>query len=327
MFCKEHHENHKPCYKTKIKEVKTKKKEVVTKKGSIKPPSKNILSSPSSISTVGYITKKGIIIPMSSSDSINNTSCEIVDCGEEVFAACHRCLILLCWDHFDKNENCNNHVPVENQLHCAESEYSNGQRQKLPEEYTVEGGEDYHKPNKSPRKNKRKLSRQLRNIGEEYVNPVTKKVVIQRNIKPCCNQDTCRKFKKDCFKINDQGRLEIFNSYYNLRDLQLQREFIVRHIDTDETKQKTTSKDESGRSKTHKYFFTYQGERLSVCKTFFLNTLSISERTTRTAIQKVTKTGVVESDLRGGRSHDQIEKDKLNKTLIEDHINRVYRTE
>lgn len=41
-------------------------------------------------------------------------SCEVPCCKQEVFSSSHRCLIMLCWDHFqDDLENCDSHHPLE----------------------------------------------------------------------------------------------------------------------------------------------------------------------------------------------------------------------
>lgn len=145
----------------------------------------------------------------------------------------------------------------------------------------------------------------------------------KRVVKECCNLETCKNFGKECYKLCEEARERINRDYYELGNLHKQREFIVRHIESDETKQKTTNKPESRRKKSNKYFLTYNNERLTVCKRFFLTTLSISERTVRTALEKLTSTGVVEGGKRGGRnSQERIEKDEINKKNIEHHIAR-----
>ena len=46
---------------------------------------------------------------------ISSSHCEVGDCREEVFAACHRCSIFMCYDHFEEEyDACEGHHPV----HC-----------------------------------------------------------------------------------------------------------------------------------------------------------------------------------------------------------------
>lgn len=47
------------------------------------------------------------------------------------------------------------------------------------------------------------------------------------------------------------------------------------------------------------YFFEVHGQRLQICKTFFLNTLSISEMFFMTALSKKYNGGLIEPDQRG----------------------------
>ncbi|KAG5870451.1 hypothetical protein JTB14_027069 [Gonioctena quinquepunctata] len=42
-------------------------------------------------------------------DSPQFAFCEVKKCFAEVFSACHRCLALLCWEHFQKNQTCVDH--------------------------------------------------------------------------------------------------------------------------------------------------------------------------------------------------------------------------
>lgn len=103
--------------------------------------------------------------------------------------------------------------------------------------------------------------------------------------------------------------------------MQLQREYVTRHVETGKTKQLTTAGD-SRRSKSNKYFLTLNNQKILVCKTFFQNTLDISERTVRTAMLKITSTGTVELDKRGGRqSQNVINLDQRKNKLADGHIN------
>lgn len=62
-----------------------------------------------------------------------------------------------------------------------------------------------------------------------------------------------------------------------------------------------------------------------LCKVFFLNTLSISEKTMRSSLQKLQPTGVVEPERIGGRHQNRIEQDKKQTDDIKAHINKFDR--
>ncbi|KAJ8895416.1 hypothetical protein PR048_000748 [Dryococelus australis] len=165
-------------------------------------------------------------------------------------------------------------------------------------------------------------------MRQEYTNPKTKKVVPARVMGEPCVGNQCAKYEIKCADINEAARTLICKDYYNLDELQLQREFIVRHVDTEETKQKTTSKDTSRHRKTNNYCITVQRSCMHVCKTFFLNILAISEPTAITPLNKLTASGVVEKEKRGGRQSDNvISRDKSIREVIVNHISRFPRVE
>lgn len=304
MFCSIHLEDHKPCCNKKQKKRNVKQQKICKKNEKKKAIDIDTQTLQKDIDTQTLQER-------------NNAECEVVGCNQEVFAACHRCIILLCWNHFEHNENCLEHVVIVDQSCGAEKQVQE------PEDYTVEGGEDQHRPKKSPRKNIKKIAKNLRDSGKEHVNPKTKEIVLAKTIGERCNKNTCNKFGRECFKINEDGRMDILTCFYNLGNVQLQREFVVRHIECGDTKQKTTTNPDSRRKKSNKYFLTYKSNRLNVCKKFFLNTLGITEKKVRTAMAKVTNTGTVEPEKRGGRiTQARIEEDSFNRQLIEDHIDR-----
>ena len=63
-------------------------------------------------------------------------------------------------------------------------------------------------------------------------------------------------------------------------------------------------------------------DRLKVCQTMFLNTLGISEKTVRTAIQKKLPTGAVEAEKRRGRRIAAAQRDEAILRAITAHISR-----
>lgn len=74
------------------------------------------------------------------------------------------------------------------------------------------------------------------------------------------------------------------------------------------------------------YFFTINGLRRRVCKTFFMNTLNVGDRFIRTSWAKSKDCTIVEKDKRGNhRRHQTIEKSV--KDSIRQHINSFQRIE
>lgn len=69
-----------------------------------------------------------------------------------------------------------------------------------------------------------------------------------------------------------------------------QREYVVRCVQKEEKKRKTTKVECSRRQHTLHYSFPLEGKSVPVCKTFFLNTLRISEKLLRTSLEKVDAT-------------------------------------
>lgn len=95
-----------------------------------------------------------------------------------------------------------------------------------------------------------------------------------------------------------------------------------------ETKRKTSRKQGCYRRKhTLKYFLPKENILIPVCKKLFLNTLSISDRTIRTVMSKITESGVVEKEKRGGRPKALKIRDIAVRQAIKEHINRYPRME
>ena len=119
-----------------------------------------------------------------------------------------------------------------------------------PEQHQVEGSGKEGESSQSKKKkiNKQKLSKCLRNLGQEYVS-FQGKTVASRGIKPRCKEE-----------------------------------------------KKISKSEVSRRQKTVRYFFTKNNVRVPVCKTFFINTLDISDRIVRTALKKTSTLGLLELD-------------------------------
>lgn len=263
----------------------------------------------------------------SDADPPYTATCEYYRCKGEVWSSCQRCLILLCYDHFMHNPNCDYHT---NRIVKKKIRRITSTNQDLqPEQHHVEGSgkEGELSQRKEGKFNKQKLAKRLRNSGREYVT-LKGKTVRSRSIKPRCKGDTCKKLQRMCSTIQDSQRCQIFNGYYVLGNINRQREFIIHHTEVTDTKQKTSKSEVSRRQKTVRYFFTINNVRVPVCKTFFINTLDISERVVRTALEKTSSMGLVELDKRGGRKSEAvIARDIQIRSEIEKHIDRFPRME
>ncbi|XP_047517963.1 uncharacterized protein LOC125058011 isoform X2 [Pieris napi] len=139
----------------------------------------------------------------------------------------------------------------------------------------------------------------LKNLGKAYLS----RNGVQRDGKilkqPC--PTTCR---LKCFtKFNAQERERIFCSFWQIGDHCRQWDYIVNHTEVGDTKYPSTSR----RKKSIKYCLPLIEPnsdipiRVFVCKTMFLNTLSVGERTVQTALAKWSSGGgSVFPDRRGG---------------------------
>ncbi|CAG9766085.1 unnamed protein product [Ceutorhynchus assimilis] len=263
-------------------------------------------------------------------------SCEVPRCKQEVWSSCHRCLILLCWDHFrEESSNCASHHPLESgsdedviQKRPIQIDKKPAKKiMEIPEDFPVEGSPREYQPVKQPRTNKRKLAKALRNSGKEYVSVKTQKRIPMRKIGPACNAEWCKKGGRECRKFTEEIRQAIFSDFYNLADLQLQREFLVRFVEQKLKKSNTKPDGKSRRTYTKTFFLPFNGEPTKVCRKMFISTLDVGEKVLRNAVKKVQSTGVLEKEKRGGRDKISALKDRAVRDSIINHINKFPRVE
>ncbi|KAL0894337.1 hypothetical protein ABMA27_012963 [Loxostege sticticalis] len=127
----------------------------------------------------------------------------------------------------------------------------------------------------------------LKNLGKAYLsrNGVSRD---GKRFKQSCPA-TCR---LKCFqKFTEQDRNQIFLSFWQLGDHSRHWDYIANHTQVAETRYPSTSRAVSRRKKTVKYNLPLSRDtdvprEIIVCKTMFLNTLSIGERTVQTALSK-----------------------------------------
>lgn len=136
--------------------------------------------------------------------------------------------------------------------------------------------------------------------GEEHM---TKK---GKNIAAKAVKSGCAPCRRNCTeKIPDKLRKQIFKEYWSEeKNWDVKRQFVCSHIESKPTERRRP-KDNSKNSKkqTINYFFDipFEGltKKVDVCKTYFVNTLGISETVVRNALKKQTAGGFVSRDMRG----------------------------
>lgn len=109
------------------------------------------------------------------------------------------------------------------------------------------------------------VSKVLRNSGKAYhCSSKSKKEVPERKMRSPCG-DNCQLSCKNNF--DEPTRLQLFNAYWKLADLQRQREFIVRHAQEINPKYRYSST-QNLRALNTSFYFKINGSKIRVCKTF-----------------------------------------------------------
>lgn len=160
---------------------------------------------------------------------------------------------------------------------------------------------------------KKNVMRKNKNSGLQYENS-KKQVIDAKSMRGPCSTN-CR--IKCTSKITEEQRKCIFEDFWKLTDLSKQRDFVSIHIDEINPKHRYAIAG-SSRSLNYGFFFNINSTRVKVCKTFFLNTLSISDRLIRTVKEKM-KNGFLEEDIRG-KHKKQKSLDSNIKESIKKHI-------
>lgn len=165
-------------------------------------------------------------------------------------------------------------------------------------------------------------SKTQRNSGQSYTSR-TGKVVGARKMGPPCT-DKCLQSCSD--KFTENYRCELFTKYWALGSLQRQRDFLNSCIQQLNLSYRRVSAQKP--RKPNCAFYLMNGDKkVRVCKTFFINTLGISERAIRTVIQgKFADNGFTPTDNRG--KHDNRKKipEEVLKS-VRSHINSIPRIE
>lgn len=184
----------------------------------------------------------------------------------------------------------------------------------------------FRKRKSNPVSWKKNISKKLKNSGKSYTSLAkSKKVIPERRIGPTCSE----KCKFECTaSVNNETREMIFQEYWNLSDIEMQRQFICNNISKIKPKYRYTRVGSFRINHNFAYYLPQNNTRTRVCKFFFINTLGISDKTTRTVIKKITST-IMGVDLKDNRGkHDShIKLDSELREGVKAHINSIPRIE
>lgn len=161
----------------------------------------------------------------------------------------------------------------------------------------------------------------LKNIGQKYVTKKGK-VVDDKTLGPLC------KCRYRCFeKIAHDQRYACFEKFWCLGNREKQWAFVVKYSKKMMKNRCLNRKVPNNRKFTFKYFLPVildheQGHSklIDVCKTMFLNTLSVSDKIIKASWGKIRRQSIIEQYKRGCHSnHNQIIKPDTVKSVF-DHV-------
>lgn len=125
------------------------------------------------------------------------------------------------------------------------------------------------------------ILKRKRNCGEAYIT-TSGKSIAARTIRPPCGN----KCRLQCTtKFTEDQRQTFHASYWAIGNIEGQRHYLVQSM-VPITPKYRVQKPGSKRSNNYAYFFETTGVRTRVCKTFFLNTLDISNKMIFSACKK-----------------------------------------
>lgn len=175
---------------------------------------------------------------------------------------------------------------------------------------------------------KRNSKKYCRNSGKEYImNTADEKIRIERKLQPPCTE----KCKLKCSsKVTEMERMKIFTEYWNLGNIDRQRQFIHNSMEVIQPKYRYIREggDRKKRDNNNAYYFIINDNKIRVCKIFFKNTLDINDRPIRTVQDKRNKVAnvLLDSDKRGKHGkHRKI--DEALKESAKNFINMIPKIE
>lgn len=123
-------------------------------------------------------------------------------------------------------------------------------------------------------------SKTLKNSGRAYVGCHSKKQFFAKSLGPSCK---CKLKCGETFSYN--SRNAILETFYKFGNHELQWQFITKYVMSESVKKLQVTRNKN-RTQTISYYLPLDGNKVRVCKVFFLNTLRISEQMVYTAIEK-----------------------------------------
>lgn len=144
---------------------------------------------------------------------------------------------------------------------------------------------------------KKNIRKKNRLSGKEYFN-TKNEIANEKSMKPPC-PDKCR--MKCNQRVTEEQRLKIHFEYWNAnRSWDSKRQFVHSCIKTmPVVRQRKRDGTKGSKSVSHKFIFNFNHKEEVICKTFFLNTLSISDTFMRIALKNAGEAGLMTPDLRG----------------------------
>lgn len=170
-------------------------------------------------------------------------------------------------------------------------------------EQTVINNSKSRKRKRIPHKWKCNIRKEKRSAGQEYISK-RGKLTPARIMKQPCNSN-CR---TQCTKKLTHGdRQEIFANFWRKECSNDQKRLFVASCISKMPVQRRRLRIENDsenlkRTNTLKYYFEVKNVRENVCKTFFLNTLCVSDSYIKTALEKKRTGGLVSPDKRGKKT-------------------------
>nr|CAH7724970.1 unnamed protein product [Callosobruchus chinensis] len=149
----------------------------------------------------------------------------------------------------------------------------------------------------NPKMWKKNVQKMRKHCGLEY--RTKKKVIVAKTIKPPCS-DSCKIKCKS--KISEQKRQDIHSQFWSpQKSFETRRQFIASNVEQVPLQRcrERTGERSGQRQCMNEYHFEISGRKVKICKTFFLNTLSISKQTVETALKKKKEGGIITPDKRG----------------------------
>ncbi|KAK6186042.1 hypothetical protein SNE40_008154 [Patella caerulea] len=132
---------------------------------------------------------------------------------------------------------------------------------------------------------KKKVNKRLRMEGKKYkgLTEVDGQYTFtidreERKLRPRECTDRCKKLGRKCNEISEESREGFFKGFWNDMNWEEKRVYVCGLVESGEVKERTTE-GASRRQSSFKYYLKYNNQRYQVCKSMFLSTLCLGEKT------------------------------------------------